>query len=504
MNIKRGLSIVAAMSITFVGINMSYKRNADQAYITAKAELKTSDMYDSPYTSEQISEMFSYYISENPVSNRNAEYYNTQNSGYALLDLNGDNKSELVVTICDDDGSQIVDSIYSINNDELTMLWIGDIRFYNWLCEGNYICSHYSVNTGNGFSIYRLSSNEMLEEVANVEINYESGSRRILYNGSEITEAEYDSIVEQYQAVGLETKQLKLVASSSDFEFDAETGTITKYIGSDNIVSIPSQIDGVTITSIGDRAFNDCNGITSLIIPDSVVSIGESAFMGCYGLVSIKLPDSIKSIGDAAFCYCKGLTSINIPNSVTEINFKTFLDCSRLKTVTIPGSVKSIGREAFEGCTNLINVNIPDSVISIGGWAFNSCDKLTNITIPKSVTKIDRYSFGFTGYIENPSKISGFTIYGYNDSATYNYAVEHGFTFISLDEGNINGDVNSDGILNSVDASAILTYYAVLMTEQTPTMKFDTSVADYNKDGVINSIDASAILTYYAISMTNK
>lgn len=56
MNIKRGLSIVAAMSITFVGINMSYKRNADQAYITAKAELKTSDMYDSPYTSEQISE----------------------------------------------------------------------------------------------------------------------------------------------------------------------------------------------------------------------------------------------------------------------------------------------------------------------------------------------------------------------------------------------------------------------------------------------------------------
>ena len=197
-------------------------------------------------------------------------------------------------------------------------------------------------------------------------------------------------------------------------------------------------------------------------------------------------------------------TSINIPNSVTEINFKTFLDCSGLKTVTITGSVKSIGREAFEGCTNLINVNIPDSVISIGGWAFNSCDKLTNITIPKSVTKIDRYSFGFTGYIENPSKISGFTIYGYNDSATYNYAVEHGFTFISLDEGNINGDVNGDGILNSVDASAILTYYAVLMTEQTPTMKFDTSVADYNKDGVINSIDASAILIYYAISMTNK
>ena len=66
------------------------------------------------------------------------------------------------------------------------------------------------------------------------------------------------------------------------------------------------------------------------------------------------------------------------------------------------------------------------------------------------------------------------------------------------------GDVNGDGILNSVDASAILTYYAILMTEQTPTMKFDTSVADYNGDGIINAIDASAILTYYANSMTSK
>ena len=62
MNIKRGLSIVAAMSITFVGINMSYKRNADQAYITAKAELKTSDMYDSPYTSEDFRNVFLLHI----------------------------------------------------------------------------------------------------------------------------------------------------------------------------------------------------------------------------------------------------------------------------------------------------------------------------------------------------------------------------------------------------------------------------------------------------------
>ncbi|MCI5794545.1 MAG: GDSL-type esterase/lipase family protein [Ruminococcus sp.] len=66
------------------------------------------------------------------------------------------------------------------------------------------------------------------------------------------------------------------------------------------------------------------------------------------------------------------------------------------------------------------------------------------------------------------------------------------------------GDVNGDGIVNAVDASAILTYFAIMMTDQTPTMKFDKSVADYNNDGIINSIDASAILTYYANSMITK
>ena len=42
------------------------------------------------------------------------------------------------------------------------------------------------------------------------------------------------------------------------------------------------------------------------------------------------------------------------------------------------------------------------------------------------------------------------------------------------------------------------------MTNQTPTMNFDKSVADFNNDGIINSIDASAILTYYANSMITK
>ena len=42
-----------------------------------------------------------------------------------------------------------------------------------------------------------------------------------------------------------------------------------------------------SVTSIGDYAFYDCGGLTSITIPDSVTSIGRSAFEDCSGLTSI-------------------------------------------------------------------------------------------------------------------------------------------------------------------------------------------------------------------------
>ncbi len=55
------------------------------------------------------------------------------------------------------------------------------------------------------------------------------------------------------------------------------------------------------VTSIGDRAFYSCRGLTSVTIPNSVTSIGESAFYYCIGLTSVTIPNSVTSIGNAAF-----------------------------------------------------------------------------------------------------------------------------------------------------------------------------------------------------------
>ena len=118
----------------------------------------------------------------------------------------------------------------------------------------------------------------------------------------------------------------------------------------DTEIVILSVYNDKPVTSIGDSAFMDCSGLTSVTIPDSVTSIGDNAFDYCFGLTSVTVPDSVISIGDRAFFYCSGLTSVTIPNSVTSIGGGAFDGCSGLTNVTIPDSVTSIGDSAFEDC----------------------------------------------------------------------------------------------------------------------------------------------------------
>ena len=166
-----------------------------------------------------------------------------------------------------------------------------------------------------------------------------------------------------------------------------------------------------SVTSIGNRAFYGCSGLTSIEIPNSVTSIGDSVFYECTGLTSIEIPNSVTSIGSYAFSGCTGLTSIEIPNSITSIGISAFADCKGLMSVTIPNSVTSIGDYAFYNCKGLTSpvynahvfaylptsysgaYSIPDGIESIAGWAFWNCSGLTSVTIPNSVTSIGNGAF---------------------------------------------------------------------------------------------------------------
>ncbi len=177
-------------------------------------------------------------------------------------------------------------------------------------------------------------------------------------------------------------------------------------------ITIPSEIDGKPVTSIGYNAFSFCTGLTSITIPNSVTSIGTYAFYGCSGLTSITIPNSVTSIGGWAFHGCSGLTSITIPNSVTSIGDLAFHGCSGLTSITLGNSVTSIGGWAFNGCTGLTSINVASGnnyYSSNNGVLFNKKKTAlirypegksqTSYTIPNSVTSIGREAFfGCTGF----------------------------------------------------------------------------------------------------------
>ena len=142
---------------------------------------------------------------------------------------------------------------------------------------------------------------------------------------------------------------------------------------------IPDTVEGYPVTTIGYRAFYECQSLTTVIIPDSVKEIGEYAFFACTSLTSVTIPDSVKEIGERAFVDCTSLTSVTIPGSVKEIGECAFADCKNLTSVTILDGVHEIGYMAFADCKSLTSVTIPSSISDISAEAFDGCTDLTDV-----------------------------------------------------------------------------------------------------------------------------
>ena len=209
--------------------------------------------------------------------------------------------------------------------------------------------------------------------------------------------------------VGIRLPMLSLKAEAATtedglFEYELDTYwpisdprngvRITRYKGPDSgEVVIPKTIGGYEVKKISDGAFQNCTGITSVVIPDGVMIIGEFVFSGCTSLAEIVIPDSVTSIGGYAFSYCTSLAEITIPDSVTSIGVFAFSGCTSLAEIVIPDSVTSIGVCAFSGCTSLSKVDLPKNLTGIYSGVFSGCTSLTEITIPDSVTSIGGSAF---------------------------------------------------------------------------------------------------------------
>lgn len=103
------------------------------------------------------------------------------------------------------------------------------------------------------------------------------------------------------------------------------------------VLRIPEQIDGEPVTKIGTGCFEDCTGLTTIVLPDTITDIDPRAFSGCTALRGLFLPDGLKTIGKDAFALCGELEAIHIPGSVTIIAPGAFDDCAGLRFIFYGG-----------------------------------------------------------------------------------------------------------------------------------------------------------------------
>ena len=188
-------------------------------------------------------------------------------------------------------------------------------------------------------------------------------------------------------------------------------------------VTIPAEINGVAVTSIGQNAFNgkkvvavDFSNATNL------EKIDNQAFMHS-PVASVDLSNTqVTVIGKFAFGDCKSLETFIFSNTLTSLGnsdgASVFTDCRSLKVMRLAGSPEGVVFELPEGLTTIgyqcfkncfadgvdAKVIIPASVATLGEGAFYD-EHITQIIFEKTVDpwKNEDYSGYANSAITPPS-----------------------------------------------------------------------------------------------------
>jgi len=173
--------------------------------------------------------------------------------------------------------------------------------------------------------------------------------------------------------------------AASHFTVTYKDTTYNTYSGD---IFIPYHNNNYLIDEIGDCAFKDCEGLTTIDMGflNKVLRIDSCSFQNCTSLDSVTMSYCLNYIGDRAFQNCTHLrtitfsssTSMTYPSRITHVGDMAFQNCYCLPSLSLP-SLNYIGSRAFRNCWSFTSFSIPGSVTSVGEAAFKGCHSLDTV-----------------------------------------------------------------------------------------------------------------------------
>lgn len=180
-----------------------------------------------------------------------------------------------------------------------------------------------------------------------------------------------------------------VVQTKDGYIFDKQSGAIIKYMGTEEYVEVPEEIEGIKVRTIGEEAFIGNKTIKQLSLPYYVETVGNRAFKDCENLETIQLT-MVNSLGNQVFQGC-GIRELNLSDYLTSIGDQAFAG-NQLEVVKFGKELHYLGKGAFED-NKIIEVDLEITNISSIPASCFTRNQLERILLPSTVKEIKERAF---------------------------------------------------------------------------------------------------------------
>ena len=190
-----------------------------------------------------------------------------------------------------------------------------------------------------------------------------------------------------------------------------------------------------TLIDIGEENFIDIENLKEVIINENFIFEDDCLYTKDYKKLcfclkdtktkkELKVKEGCEHICNFAFNHCDNIRKIVLPESVKQIGDWSFSDCANLNEVVMPKNIDFIGEVVFANSHEIERINLPENIVEIPQELLYSCS-LKELKIPDSVKKIEENEDGFA-FIGNPyTRI----FLSKENKELENYFIKHGLIF---------------------------------------------------------------------------